>query len=222
MTSSGLIAATLTLHSVLFTLYLAAGLVVSLLIHELAHAVVAVRLKDPTPRQTGRLTLNPRAHADPFGTVILPAILLLPRLFGSALFPVFAYAKPQAVNLWAGRRRIVAVAAAGPLANLVAAVVFGAIFRLTPEGELSRLLGALVQVNVTMAVIHLIPLPPLDASRVLATYLTGRAQEVYLGWDPLGALFVLVIFFIFPGIIFAFVGVVGGGICQIVAGATCI
>ena len=211
----------ISVASALFTLYLAVGLLVALVIHEFAHAAVAVRMKDPTPRQTGRLTLNPRAHADPFGTFILPGIVLLPVLFGTSLFPIFAYAKPQPVNLWSGRRRIVAVAAAGPIANLVAAFVFGALFRLSPTGELSRLLGAFVGVNVTMAVLHLIPIPPLDASRVLATYLSGRAQEVYIGWDPLGALFILVIFFIIPGVIFAFVDAVGGGICQIVAGVRC-
>jgi Zn-dependent protease len=217
--------ADISVASLVFVVYLIVALGVALVVHEFAHAAVAVRLGDHTPRQAGRLTLNPRPHVDPFGTLILPAILLLPRLFGAALFPIFAYAKPQPLNPWNLRNQTthgVFIAAAGPVANVVLAFVYGGLIRLAGTGELGRFLFAGLLVNVTMAAMHLIPFPPLDASRVLARVLSGRAQEVYMSWEPFGALFILVIFFIVPGPIFAFVRVVGRGICELAAGAACV
>ena len=218
----------MSVETVLFVVYLAIALLIALSVHEFAHAFVAARLGDHTPRQAGRLTLNPRAHVDPFGSLLLPAILLLPRLFGAALFPVFAYGKPQPLNPWNLRKpdtHPVVIAVAGLAANLLLAFVFGGLLRLASLsgiGEIGRFLYAGLLVNVTFAVLHIIPFPPLDGSRVLARFLSGRAREVYLSWDPYGALFILVIFFIFPGPIFAFVRVIGGGICRIFGVQPCV
>ncbi len=218
----------MSVETVLFVLYLAVALLIALVVHEFAHAFVAVRLGDHSPRQAGRLTLNPRPHIDPFGSLLLPGILLLPRLFGAALFPVFAYAKPQPLNPWNLRKpdtHPVVIALAGLVANLLLAFVFGGLLRVAASaamGELVRFFYAGLLVNVTFAVLHLIPFPPLDGSRVLARFLSGRARELYLSWDPYGALFILVIFFIFPGPIFAFVRVIGGGICGIFGVEVCV
>ncbi|HXF57092.1 MAG TPA: site-2 protease family protein [Actinomycetota bacterium] len=217
----------MSLDSVLYAVYLALWLAAGLGLHEFAHAWTALRLGDPTPKQYGRLTLNPRAHVDPFGTLVLPGILLLPVLFGRLLFPVFAYARPQPLNPWSLRRQdrhTTLVALAGPAANVVLAFVVGALFRATGEvgGQLALVLAAGLQVNVTLAILNLVPVPGLDGSRVLARFLSPRAREVYTGLEQYLALFILLIFFILPGPIFAFVEIVGNGICGLVAGTACL
>jgi Zn-dependent protease len=119
----------LSVDTVLDVVYLAAGLLVGLVVHEYAHALVALRLGDHTPKQAGRLTLDPRPHVDPFGTLLLPAILLLPVLFGRAVFLIFAYAKPQPLNPWNLKKpenNPVAIALAGPAANVILSFGLGA------------------------------------------------------------------------------------------------
>jgi len=216
----------LTLDTVLYTIYLAVALLVAVTIHEYVHAMVATRLGDPTPRQAGRLTLDPRPHVDPFGTLFLPAILLLPVLFGRTLFPVFAYARPQPLNPWNLRNRTsdsLWIAVSGPAANVVLAFVFGAIERATKgQGQLGLLIHAFLIVNVIMAVMNLVPLPGLDGSKVLARFLPPRAREVYTSLDPYLALFILVVFFLLAGPIFSFVSVIGNGICSLVSGGSCL
>jgi Zn-dependent protease len=205
--------------------YLAVGLLIGLVIHEYAHAFVARRLGDRTPEQAGRLTLNPQPHVDPFGSLLLPGILLLPVIFGNQLFPVFAYAKPQPLNPWALKRQDndpTWIALSGPAANVVLAFLVGLALRGAGTGELGLFLAYVLQANVTLAVLNLVPVPGLDGSRVLARFLPARAREVYANLDQYLALFILVIFFIFPGPVFAFVRVVGNGICQAVAGGDCL
>lgn len=202
------------------------GLLVGLVVHEYAHAAAAVRLGDQTPRNAGRLTLYPRPHVDAFGTLLLPGILLLPVLFGRALFPPFAYAKPTEVNPWNLRkppRDQTLIALAGPAANLALAVVLGLLLRFVPpSGLLFEFIGRLLQVNVILAAFNLVPLPPLDGARVVARFLPPRAAEVYRSWEQYGALFILVIFFVLPGPIFAFVNIIGNGVCNLAAGLSCL
>jgi Zn-dependent protease len=214
----------MSVDSVLWVIFLAAGLAAGLVVHEYAHAFVALRLGDQTPRLEGRLTLNPRPHVEVFGTLILPGILLLVVLFGGSPF-VFAYARPQPLNPWIMRRpdqQITLISLAGPAASLGLAFVFGALFRAASGGELGRLLAASLIVNVVLAAMNLMPIPPLDASRVVARYLPPRAREVMTNLEQYGALFMLLIFFIFSGPIFAFVRIIGNGICGLVAGIDCL
>lgn len=221
----------MSVESLLETVYLAAGLLVALTAHEYAHAWVAMRLGDYTPKMMRRATLDPRPHVDPFGTYVLPVLLLLPVLFGSSLlhreglFPVFAYGKPFAVNPWNLRnqdRHLTLIALAGPAANVVLAFVFGALFRVAGSGELARFLASCLIATVIMAVMQLVPVPGLDGSRLIARFLPPRAREVYQNMDQYAALFILLIFFILPGPIFAFVRVIGNGICELVAGGSCL
>jgi Zn-dependent protease len=210
-----------TLDSIRTVLYLVVGLLVGLVVHEYAHAFVSLRLGDQTPKRDGRLTLNPRPHVDPFGTLILPALLLLPTLFGRGGFLPFVYAKPQEQNPWTLRKpqHTTLIALAGPTANVLLAFVFGTILRVTGcTGEMARFLGELLLVNVLLAAFNIVPIPPLDGSRVLVRYLPPRAAEFYRNLDPYGALFMLVIFFIIPGPISSFASAVGGGIARLVAG----
>jgi Zn-dependent protease len=216
----------MSVDSLLDTVYLAVGLLIALVAHEYAHAWVAVRLGDYTPKMMRRTTLDPRPHVDPFGTLLLPGLTLLPVLFGRILFPVFAYAKPFAVNPWNLRkqdRHLTIIALAGPAANVVLSFLFGGIYRAVAStgGELTRFVGACLIVNVIMAVMQLVPVPGLDGSRLIARFLPPRAREVYQNLDQYAALFILLIFFIIPGPIFAFVRVIGKGICQVTAGVSC-
>jgi len=212
--------------SVKAVVYLAAGLLIGLVLHEYVHAWVALRLGDVTPRQHGRLTLNPKAHVDPFGTIVLPGILLLVVLFGGHNPFVFGYAKPQQLNPWSLRKQdqhVTLISLAGPAANVLLAFVFGGLFRLIGgSGELGRFVAACLVVNVVLAAMNLIPIPPLDMSVVVARYLPPRAREVMTNLQQYGALFMLVIFFIVSGPIFGIVRVIGNGICQITAGANCL
>src|SRR2546430_2760738 len=195
------------------------------MVHEYAHALVSTRLGDLTPKQQGRLTLNPRPHLDPLGTVILPGLTLLPRLFGKLVFLPFAYAKPMEQNLWTLRRRnrdAILIASAGPAANLVLALVVGGLIRVSGTGGVAgELLVRLLETSVILAVFNILPIPPLDGSRVLARYLPERAAEVYRGLDAYGGLFILAIFFFLPGPINAFVVAIGNGICGLFAGGSC-
>jgi len=215
-------------ESLQHVVFLGFGLLLGLIAHEYAHAFAALRLGDLTPKLAGRLTLNPKRHVEVFGTLILPGILLLVVFFGGKPF-AFAYAKPQPLNQYGFRkqdRQVILTSLAGPAANLVLALVFGALFRAVvgvgAVGALRLFLSDLVLVNVILAVMNLMPIPPLDASRVVATLLPPRPREVMTNLEPYGALFMLLIFFIISGPIFSFVRIIGNGVCQLVSGQHCI
>ena len=152
---------------------------VSLTIHEAAHAWTAERLGDPTARMLGRVSLNPIVHIDPIGTLLLPLVALMSGL------PIIGWAKPVPVNisrLRHHRRDFMIVAAAGPISNLAQAVVGGLLFQLLGSGlENSLLLGVLVrfvQINLLLAFFNLVPIPPLDGGNVLAGLLPERGAVV--------------------------------------------
>ena len=150
--------------------------VLSIVVHECAHGLVALWNGDPTAREQGRLTLNPLRHVDPLGSIILPGILLLTR----APF-LFGWAKPVPVDSSRLRHPVndnLKVALAGPASNVLLAMVFAALIRVAPEeGFLSplRLMGyAGVVWNCALALFNLIPIPPLDGSWVLMRFLPLR------------------------------------------------
>jgi Zn-dependent protease len=164
-------------------------LVLSLTVHEYAHAWSAFRLGDDTAARMGRLTLNPIPHIDLLGTLILP-LLGIP----------FGWAKPVPVDPTRFRRDVpwrtgmALTAAAGPLANVVlavvATVVFGLLARLAPEvlagvRGLQPLLVMVITLNVTLALFNLIPVPPLDGSRIVAGLLPNHLRA---GWDAFSRL----------------------------------
>lgn len=160
--------------SALFAKLLA--LLVGLVLHEFMHGYVADRLGDNTARAQGRLTLNPAAHIDPFATLLLPLGLIL---LGSPI--VFAAAKPVPFNPWmlkGGRWGAAMVAAAGPLTNLVIAIIAGiALQFFAASPVIGVILFYMILTNVALFIFNLIPFPPLDGSRILYAVVSARVRE---------------------------------------------
>jgi Zn-dependent protease len=208
-----------------FAAYLAISLVPALVVHEYAHAIVADRLGDATPRRWGRLTLRPRSLIDPFGSLILPALALVLIAAGRPLLPVFAYAKPMPLDpsmLRNPSRDAPLVAAAGLVANLALALAGGIAIRVGVTGEVARFAVAWLIVNAWMFGFQLMPVPGLDGARLLARVLPPRAREVYRNLDQYLVLFILVIFFILSGPLFAIVEAFANLACRVAAGADCL
>lgn len=208
-----------------FAAYLAIALVPALVLHEYAHAFVAVRLGDLSPKRWGRLTLNPRPLIDPFGSLILPALaLILVAARGEMLLPVFAYAKPMPVDPMAfrnPRRDHGLVVLAGLGANIVLAIPAGLLIRAGVSGELLLFAVAWLLVNAFMFGLQLMPVPGLDGSKLLAPFLPPRAREVYVNLDQYLVLFILVIFFLLAGPLLAIVDVFANLACNLAAGIDC-
>ncbi len=171
-------------------IFLVVSLVFSIILHEVAHGYAAYRLGDPTAAYSKRLTLNPIAHIDLFGSILLPLILVLthsPVLLG--------WAKPVPINPYNFRnykRGVMITAAAGPLTNLSLALIGGLLFHLaalwgTPLAIVAcKFLFYFCLTNITLAIFNLIPVPPLDGSRVLYGLLPGRWAEDYLSIERYG------------------------------------
>jgi len=175
-------------------------LVFSVVIHEVSHGFVANELGDPTAKNAGRLTLNPLKHLDPFGSVILP--LLMAILPGGI---IFGWAKPvpyNPYNLKDPKKGAAFIAAAGPVSNFLTAGIFALVYRLA-QGNLAfepllPFLGVVVVINIVLGVFNLVPIPPLDGSKILFSVLPVRFLPFMQSLERYGML--ILVFFIFFGI----------------------
>lgn len=190
---------------------------IAITFHEVSHGLVANKLGDPTAKMLGRLTLNPIAHVDIFGTILLPLLLLV---VTHGKF-VFGYAKPVPINPMNFRnpKRDMAIsAAAGPVMNFILAflsflvlkgllvpmaTVLPASFVATVLRPLGLILTASIFVNVILAVFNMIPIPPLDGGRVLTGFLPLRQAATFSKIEPYG--FVIVLILLYTGIADAFI-----------------
>ena len=160
-------------------------LLIAMMLHELAHGFVAYRLGDPTAKRAGRLSFNPIRHLDPMGT----AMFFITYLIGGF---VFGWAKPVPVSPYYFKNRqrgMAIVGLAGPLTNIILAVAFALILnavRVDPDGIAFEVLFMAFQVNVVLGIFNLIPVPPLDGSRVVGAFLSRNAYEKWAALDQYG------------------------------------
>jgi Zn-dependent protease len=182
------------------TIILIVVLIFSVVIHEVAHGAMAYHLGDPTAKYAGRLTLNPIRHLDPIGSILLPVFLIIirsPFLFG--------WAKPVPFNpyyLRDQRYGSAKVALAGPASNLLVALVFGLLMRFSPDlTGFPRIflftITHIVFINILLAVINLMPIPPLDGSHILFTFLPYSMQRFKVMFSQYG--FIILMIFVVVG-----------------------
>jgi len=187
-------------------------ILIAIVFHELSHGFAANKLGDPTAKMMGRLTLNPIAHIDPIGTILMPLMLII---FTNGQF-VFGYAKPVPINPmnFKNPRRDMAISAsAGPITNIILSILSILILKfimaplsfLLPESISSAIMTPLIMifqssvvVNVVLAVFNMIPIPPLDGGRVLMGFLPYKQAVTFGKIEPFG--FIIVIFLIATGI----------------------
>lgn len=189
-------------------------LIFSAIIHEYMHGWMADRLGDPTAKNAGRLTLNPLPHIDPLGSILIPSILIATQ----AGF-VFGWAKPvpyNPYNLNDQKYGGAKVAVAGPLANLITAVFFGLILRFLPAeaGQFSIFLQIIIFINLLLMVFNLVPIPPMDGSKVIMPFLPYKMQAFMASLERYGMflvlLFVMIGFPLILPIIYLFFRLIAG------------
>lgn len=160
------------------------GIALALSVHEAAHAWAANKLGDPTAKLLGRTNLNPAAHLDPIGTILF-------------LLTWFGWGKPVPVNDMQLKRDsdIVLVALAGPLSNLAQAILYAIIFRFVPITGVQEVMALFITINLGLMLFNLIPIPPLDGSKILRLFLP---TDTYYALQQYG-FYLIIIFFVFGG-----------------------
>ena len=193
----------------------APGLIIGVVFHEYAHGFIAYKSGDPTAKNMGRLTLNPVAHIDIFGSIILPLLLIL---FNSNI--IFGYAKPVPINpnyFRNYRKGIRYTSLAGPVMNLIIAFVIGLLYGLfiyilkisnfsisllsESAGSqfvflINQMFNSAIYINIFLAIFNFIPIPPLDGSKILASFLPTEAMNKYLSFGRFGFIFIFIILFL--------------------------
>lgn len=192
------------------------ALIISVILHELMHGVVGDKLGDPTPKLLGRLTLNPIKHIDPIGSIVVPAIFILQSTITGVPF-VFGWAKPVPINPMHFKdpgKDMALVALAGPATNFALAALAIIVYKLIFQNESlltaftqgdSNFLGLgilfianLITINLALAFLNLVPIPPLDGSKILQAFLPENLAMSYEKVAPYGFIILLALFFI-PG-----------------------
>ena len=178
-----------------FAVIAIAILIFSAILHEIAHGLVAEKLGDPTARLMGRITLNPKSHIDPFMSLLLPLILILG---GSPV--IIGGAKPVPVdpfNLREPKKDMAIVSLAGPLTNFLIAIIVAFAFKfIAPfiaDPLILKIIYTIVQLNLLLGIFNLLPIPPLDGSKVFSLFLPEDMAKTYLG---IGSFGIFIIFFL--------------------------
>ncbi|PIR38827.1 MAG: site-2 protease family protein [Candidatus Zambryskibacteria bacterium CG10_big_fil_rev_8_21_14_0_10_42_12] len=184
--------------------FVIAILLVSVVLHELAHGYAALKLGDPTALYAGRLTLNPLKHIDPFGSLLLP---IMGYLLGGF---IIGWAKPvpfNPYNLQAGRWGEALVAAAGPASNIVIALLFTLLIRFGGfAGGFIDIVSYIVLINIVLACFNLIPIPPLDGSKIVFAFLPLPFVYKYrMMLESYGIFLAIAILFVVWPLLFPFV-----------------
>lgn len=175
----------------------------SIILHEIAHGLMAERHGDPTARIMGRITLNPLPHIDPIGTIFLPGIMIIMNLFGGAV-PIFGWAKPIPINprnLNDPKKDMMWVGFSGPGTNFAIAFFLALLYRVlgTPDTLAGVILFYGTTINLFLAFFNLIPIPPLDGSRILSGILPERYSFRLAQIEPFG--FIILIFLLVGGVL---------------------
>lgn len=168
----------------------------AVVIHEFAHGWMAYKLGDPTAKHSGRLTLNPIAHIDPMGTIILPLFLIMT---GSPI--LFGWAKPVPVNFRAlhnPKKDMIWVGLAGPGANIILAIIISLIIKLKVIFIPFQILEYFMALNLVLAIFNLIPIPPLDGSRVVMGLLPAKLSYQYIQLERFG--FIIIVIMLYLGL----------------------
>ncbi|MFA5337002.1 MAG: site-2 protease family protein [Candidatus Omnitrophota bacterium] len=166
-------------------------LFMSITLHEYSHGFVATKFGDPTPKASGRLSLNPLTHIDVFGTIILPVLLIV--LSGGRF--AFGYAKPIPINPYHfknPKRDILLVGLAGPAVNFLIALLLTGLLKASNYLFIPEIIIEGILINLILGIFNLVPIPPLDGSRVLSAMLPYRLSYSYLKMETIGS-FVLIL-----------------------------
>lgn len=177
-------------------LFIVVVLTPAIVLHELAHGLSAYLLGDPTAKNQGRLTLNPIKHIDPVGSILVPGALFLAYYFGlTRSLMLFGWAKPVPVNFKDLRPRrlgMALVAMAGPLTNIVLAFIFSRLYAWPPFSRAAHICAWGVMLNLILAVFNMVPIPPLDGSRVVTSFLPMKLAYYYSRLEPFGIIILIV------------------------------
>jgi len=170
------------------------ALLICITVHEFAHAYVAVKMGDPTPEEHGRLTLNPLAHLDPIGTLML-------------IIVHFGWAKPVPINPYNFRNRkqgIILTSIAGPISNFLMAFLGAFLYRFispTQNPGLILFIETFVQINIVLGLFNLLPFPPLDGSRLITVFIPPKYNHIANFLERYGFFFLIGILLLFPNVI---------------------